>query len=194
MLRLFLTVFVLFWHQLAALDEVNNFCHQKHCIEPTEVIQHKNYEERKYQPFHWIYTTVAGMDMNRAVETGLKKLFSYSHFSNAAGTVVPISAPWGVIGQLANGKIQQAFRVSIVIVPEVISPPEPTDKTIKLKKEPTSSYYARTFDKKVDEQQYEELVNKLQQDLQQDNRQFDPRFIIAFYNTRGLMQIGFRKK
>ncbi|XP_078398999.1 uncharacterized protein LOC144681147 [Cetorhinus maximus] len=194
MLRLFLTVSVLFWHQLAAQDEVDIFCHENHCAEATEVIQHKNYEEKKFLHPQWVETTVHGMDINRAIETGLERLFNYSHFSNAAGTVVPVSAPWGVIGHLASGKVEQTFRVYVTIIPEVISPPKPTDQTVKTGRQPTSSYYLRAFDRKVDEQQYEELVNKFQQDLQQDKRNIYPSFFIALYNTHGLMQIGFLKK
>ncbi|XP_078397511.1 uncharacterized protein LOC144680419 [Cetorhinus maximus] len=194
MLRLFLTVSVLFWQQLAAHDKVDIFCRENHCVEPAEVIQHKNYEEKKFLHPRWLETMVHGMDINRAIETGLERLFNYSHFSNAAGTIVPISAPWGVIGQLASGKIEQTFRVYVSIVPEVISPPEPTDQTVKIVREPPSSYYLRTFDRKVDEKQYEELVKKFLRDLEQDNRHVYPRFFIALYNTHGLMQIGCRKK
>ncbi|XP_041044535.1 heme-binding protein 2-like [Carcharodon carcharias] len=194
MLRLFLTVSVLFWHQLAAQDEVDNFCRENDCTEPAEVIVDKNYEEVEFQHVQWVETTVHGMDMNHAIETGLDKLFNYSHFANAAGTIIPISAPWGVHGDIVNGKMDQAFRVYVMIVPEVISPPEPTDQTVKIARVPTSSFYLRTIDRKVDEQQYEELVTKFQQDLEQDNQHFYPSFFIALYNTHGLMQIGFLKK
>ncbi|XP_078397490.1 uncharacterized protein LOC144680394 [Cetorhinus maximus] len=193
MLRLFLTVSVLFWHQLAAQDEVDIFCDENDCTEPAEVIVDKNYEEEEFQHFQWARTTVTGMDMNRAIETGLERLFNYSHFSNAAGTIVPISAPWVVSGYMENGTMGQALLTSVMIVAEVINPPEPTDPTVQLGIQPTDWYYVRDFDQKLDGQQYEKLVTEFQQDLEQDNQHFDPRFIIAFFNTHGLMQIAFRK-
>ncbi|XP_078397482.1 heme-binding protein 2-like [Cetorhinus maximus] len=193
MLRLFLTVSVLFWQQLAAQDEVENFCYENDCIEPAEVIVDKNYEEKKFLHLQAVQTVVTGMDMNRAIETGLERLFNYSHFSNAAGTIVPISAPWTVSGYIENGTMEQTFLISVLIVAEVISPPEPTDQTVQLRSQPSDWYYVRAFDKKVDEQQYEKLVTEFQQDLEQDNQHFDPRFIIAFLNTHGLMHIAFRK-
>ncbi|XP_078397493.1 heme-binding protein 2-like [Cetorhinus maximus] len=194
MLRLFLTVSVLFWQQLAAQDEVDIFCQENDCAEASEVIVDKNYEEKEFRHAQWVETTVHGMDINRAIETGLERLFNYSHFSNAAGTIVPISAPWGAHGVITNGKMDQTFRVYVMIVPEVISPPEPTDQTVKIARGPISSFYIRNIDRKVDEQQYEELMNKFQQDLEQDNQHFYPFFFIALYNTHGLMQIGFLKK
>ncbi|XP_078397477.1 heme-binding protein 2-like [Cetorhinus maximus] len=185
MLRLFLTVSVLFWQQLAAQDEVNNFCVENDCIEPAEVIVDKNYEEKKFLHFQYVQTLVTGMDMNRAIETGLERLFNYSHFSNAAGTIVPISAPWTVSGFMEKGTMEQTFIISVMIVAEVISPPEPTDQTVQLWSGSSDWYYVRAFDKKVDEQQYEKLVTEFQQDLEQDNQHFDPRFIIFFFTHMG---------
>ncbi|XP_078397474.1 heme-binding protein 2-like [Cetorhinus maximus] len=196
MLRLFLTVSVLFWQQLAAQDELQeviDFCNESDCIEPAEVIQHMNYEEEEFLHFQWIGTMVHGMDLNSAIETGLDRLFNYSHFSNAAGTIVPISAPWVVSGYMENGTMGQALLISVTIVAEVINPPEPTDQTVQLGSMPADWCYIRTFDQKVDGQQYEGHVTEFQQDLEQDNRHFDPGFIISFYNTHGLMQIAFRK-
>ncbi|XP_041044523.1 heme-binding protein 2-like [Carcharodon carcharias] len=193
MLRLFLTVSVLSWQQLAAQDEVENFCYENDCIEPAEVIVDKNYEEKKFLHLQAVQTVVTGVDMNRAIETGLEKLFNYSHFSNAAGTIVPISAPWGVFESIENGTMEQTFIIYVLIVAEVITPPEPTDQTVQLESRSFDWYYVRVFDQKVDEQQYEKLVTEFRQDLEQDNQHFDPRFSISFYSTHGLMQIAFRK-
>ncbi|XP_078397472.1 heme-binding protein 2-like [Cetorhinus maximus] len=193
MLRLFLTVSVLFWHQLAGQDEVENFCYENGCIEPAEVIVDKNYEEKKFLHFQAVATVVTGMDMNRAIETGLERLFNYSHFSNAAGTIVPISAPWTVSGSMEKGTMEQTFVISVLIVAEVISPPEPTDQTVQLWSGSSDWYYVRAFDQKLDGQQYEKLVTEFLKDLEQDNQNFGPRFHISFYNTHGLMHIAFRK-
>ncbi|XP_041044255.1 uncharacterized protein LOC121278171 isoform X2 [Carcharodon carcharias] len=189
MLRLFLTVSVLFWQQLAAQDEVDNFCYENDCIEPVEVIVAKNYEEKKFLHPQGVETVVRGMHMNRAIETGLERLFNYSHFSNAAGTIVPISAPWVVSGSMENGTMEQTFIISVLIVAEVITPPEPTDQTVQLGSRPSEW----AFDQKIDGQQYEKAVTEFRQDLEQDNQHFDPRFIISFYSTHGLIHMGFRK-
>ncbi|GCB76453.1 hypothetical protein scyTo_0018345, partial [Scyliorhinus torazame] len=109
-------------------------------------------------------------------------------------TIVPVSGPWGVYGYLENGKIQQRFRVFVLIVPEVINPPEPTDPTIKIITESPVWFYTRDFDKKVDEQQIEERVIQFQKDLKQDNQPFiGTYFSIVVFNTHGQMGIGFEK-
>ncbi|GCB79310.1 hypothetical protein scyTo_0015960 [Scyliorhinus torazame] len=111
---------------------------------------------------------------------------------DVGSTVVPISAPWGVFGYLENGKIQHKFRVFLEIVPEVINPPESTDPTVKTVFAPPVWYYTRAFDKKVDEEQIEERVIQFQKDLEQDNQPFNGTFfVIAFFNSHGLMGLGF---
>ncbi|XP_038654692.1 uncharacterized protein LOC119966787 isoform X1 [Scyliorhinus canicula] len=235
MLRIFLTVSVLFWNQLAAQDpaeEVMNVCTEDDCILPAVVIKDKqckheqgqrlviqpksrstsgadsggilrsfaggdllqNYIEMEYRFHRRVETEVHAVNFQSAIEIGLEKLFNYSRCGNVAGTVVPISAPWGVFGYLENGKIQQRFRVYLEILPEVINPPEPTDPTVETVFTPPVWFFARAFNKKVDEQQIEERVTQLLKDLEQDNQPLKPTFfLIAFYNTHGLMGIAFEK-
>ncbi|XP_038654999.1 uncharacterized protein LOC119967051 [Scyliorhinus canicula] len=197
MLRIFLTVSVLFWNQLAAQDPVQQMielCDADDCIRPVGIIEDKNYEEMEYKFRQRVETEVHAVNFKNAMEIGLEKLFNYSRCGNAAGTVVPISAPWGVFGYLENGKIQQRFRVYLQIVTEVINPPEPTDPTVETVFAPPVWYFVRGFDKKVDEEQIEERVTQLLKDLEQDNQPFKGTFFgIGFFNTRGLMGIGFEK-
>ncbi|XP_072356688.1 heme-binding protein 2-like [Scyliorhinus torazame] len=197
MLRIFLTVSVLFWNQLAAqnaVKEMIELCEQDDCPEPAVVIEDKNYEEMEYRFRQWIQTEVHAVNFKSAMEIGLGKLFNYSRCGNVAGTVVPVSGPWGVFGYLQNGEIQQRFTVYLLIVSEVIDPPEPTDPTVKIVFAPPVWYFARDFDKKVDEQQIEERVIQFQKDLEQDNQPFNRTFfVIAFFNTHGLIGIGFEK-
>ncbi|XP_038654954.1 uncharacterized protein LOC119967023 [Scyliorhinus canicula] len=197
MLRIFLTVSVLFWNQLAAqkaAEEMIELCEAGDCLLPVVAIEDKNYKEMEYKFRQRVETEVHAVNFKSAMEIGLEKLFNYSRCGNAAGTVVPISAPWGVFGYLENGKIQQRFRVYLEILPEVINPPEPTDPTVKTVFAPPVRYFARVFDNKVDEEQIEECVTQLLKDLEQDNQPFKGTFfVIAFYNTHGLMGIGFEK-
>ncbi|XP_038654953.1 uncharacterized protein LOC119967022 [Scyliorhinus canicula] len=197
MLRIFLTVSVLFWNQLAAqkaVDEVLDLCEDDNCFSPAVVIEDKNYNELEVVFHRRVETEVHAVNFKSAMEIGLEKLFNYSRCGNVAGTVVPISAPWGAYGYLENGKIQQKFKVFLEIVPEVINMPEPTDPTVKTVFIPPVWYFARIFDKKLDEQQIEERVTQLLKDLEQDNQPFKGTFfVIAFYNTHGLMGIAFEK-
>ncbi|XP_072356869.1 uncharacterized protein [Scyliorhinus torazame] len=197
MLRIFLTVSVLFWNQLAALDvaeEVIGFCNENDCQKPAEIIEDKNYLEAQFKKRLRVQTEVDAVDIKSALAIGLDKLFSYARCGNVAGTIVPLSAPWGVFGYLKNGKIQQRFRVFLVIVPQVINPPQPTDPTVEIVTAPPVWYYGRAFDTKVDEQQMEEHLFQLMKDLEQDNQSFDSTyFIMDIFTIGGLMGMGFEK-
>ncbi|XP_072356868.1 uncharacterized protein [Scyliorhinus torazame] len=197
MLRIVLTVSFLFWNQLAAqnpVDEVIKLCERDDCLKPEVVINDKNYDEVELEFRQWVQTEVGAVDIKSALAIGLDKLFSYARCGNVAGTVIPLTASWGVFGYLKNGKIQQRFSVFVLIVPEVINPPEPTDPAVTLQTGPHIWYYGRVFDKKVDEQQTEELVIQLLKDLEQDNQPFNSTFFdITYFNTHGLMAIGFVK-
>ncbi|XP_072356846.1 uncharacterized protein [Scyliorhinus torazame] len=197
MLRIVLTVCVLFWNQLAAQDavvEMIKLCEQDECIKPEVIIKDKNYIEFEYQIRQKVETEVDGVDIKTAVAIGLEKLFSYARCGNVAGTIVPVSAPWGVYGFLKNGEIQQRFRVFLEVVPQVTNPPQPTDPTVEIVTEPHVWYYGRVFDTKVNEQQMEERVIQLLMELEQDNQSFDNTyFVIAFLNIEGLNGIGFEK-
>ncbi|XP_072356421.1 heme-binding protein 2-like [Scyliorhinus torazame] len=197
MLRIVLTVCVLFWNQLAAqdaVDKVIELCEQEECLKPEVVIEDKNYVEMEFEFRQWVQTEVEAVDIESALAIGQEKLFSYARCGNVAGTVIPLSAPWGVFGYLKNGKIQQRFSVFVRIVPEVNNPPEPTDPAVTLQTGPPVWYYVRAFDKKVNEQQTEELVIQLLKDLEQDNQPFNSTFFaIAYLSTQGLMEMGFMK-
>ncbi|XP_038654798.1 uncharacterized protein LOC119966912 [Scyliorhinus canicula] len=191
MLRIFLTVSVLFWNHLAAqnpVEEAIELCERDDCLNAEVIIKDKNYDEAELESRQWVQTEVDAEDIERALAIGLEKLFSYARCGNVAGTVVPLAAPWGVFGYLENGKIQQRFSVFLWIVPEVNNPPEPTDPTVTLQTGPRVWYYSRAFDTNVDEQETEERVIQLLKDLEQDNRPFNSTFFgIVYYSTHGLM-------
>ncbi|GCB76874.1 uncharacterized protein [Scyliorhinus torazame] len=197
MLRIFLTVSVLFWNQLAAqnvIEEALKVCEQTDCLKPTEIIKDKSYIEMKVEFHRRVEAEVHAVNFKSAMEIGLKKLFNYSRCGNVAGTIIPVSSPWGVFGYLENDKIQQKFRVFVEIVPEVMNPPEPKDPTVKIVKGPPVWYYTRNFDKKVDEKQIEERVIQLLKDLEQDNQPFNRTFfVIGISNTHGQMGVVFQK-
>ncbi|XP_072356453.1 uncharacterized protein [Scyliorhinus torazame] len=197
MLRIFLTVSVLIWNQLAAQDAVAEglgLCEKEDCLTPAVIIEDKNYLEAQFKKRLRVQTEVDAVDIKSALAIGLDKLFSYARCGNVAGTIVPLSAPWGVFGYLKNGKIQQRFRVFLVIVPQVINPPQPTDPTVEIVTAPPVWYYGRAFDTKVDEQQMEEHLFQIMKDLEQDNQSFDSTyFIMDIFTIDGLMGMGFEK-
>ncbi|XP_078068350.1 uncharacterized protein LOC144493386 isoform X2 [Mustelus asterias] len=192
MLRLFLTVSFLFWNQLAAQNqELNEFCYQIGCPVPSKIIQHETYAEIKFDPLQWVETQIDSLD---DLQTGLEKLFNYSHFGNDAGTIVPLTAPWGISGTLDSGKLSPGFRVYIPIAPEANIPPEPTNQEVSLGSMDACWYFDRAFDQKVEREQYPELVTEFLKDLEQDNQNFDRRnFDIVFFSIYGQMEIAFMK-
>ncbi|XP_072356292.1 heme-binding protein 2-like [Scyliorhinus torazame] len=196
MLRIFLTVSVLFWNQLAAqnaTDEVFDLCDEVHCLKPVFIIKGENYDVMKFQTHQWIQTEVYGMDMESALEIGLEKLFNYARLSNSAGTIVPISAPWGVLGTLENGEIQEIFIIFLLLLPEIDVVPEPIDEALQVGNAPDKWFYVRAFDEEADEDEIENRVAQFQQDLEEDNQSFGEVFRIAWYDTRGLMFILFER-
>ncbi|XP_078068349.1 uncharacterized protein LOC144493386 isoform X1 [Mustelus asterias] len=192
MLRLFLTVSFLFWNQLAAQNqELNEFCYQIGCPVPSKIIQHETYAEVKFHPVQWIETQVDSMD---ALQTGLEKLFNYSHFGNDAGTIVPLTAPWGIAGILDSGKLSPRFRVYIPIAPEVNNPPEPTNQEVSLGSMDACWYFVRAFVQKVEVEQYAELMTEFLKDLEQDNQNVERSYFdIAFYSIYDQMEMAFMK-
>ncbi|XP_067840022.1 uncharacterized protein [Heptranchias perlo] len=196
MLRLCLTLSVLLGLQIPATgadQEVADFCQQVICHHPTQIIQLNDYEEMEFPTLQWVETDVSGTDMKTALKTGLEKLLKYSNLSNAAETIVPVSAPWGIKGSLMNGKIQREFQVYLYLPFSVHSPPEPKDPTVQTTTFPPFNFYFRTF--QHDNQEYGSRVREFMKDLNQDNRSFYRKFFyIGWYNTRGLMQIFFLKK
>ncbi|XP_067840026.1 uncharacterized protein [Heptranchias perlo] len=196
MLRLCLTLSVLLGLQITgtgADQEVADFCQQIICHHPTQIIQRNNYEEMEFPTFQWVETDVSGTDMKTALKTGLEKLLKYSNLSNAAETIVPVSAPWVIKGSLLNDKIQREFQVYLYLSPLVHSPPEPKDPTVLISTFPPFNFYIRTF--RHHNQEDGSLINEFIKDLDQDKRSFYRKFFyIGWYNTRGLKQIAFLKK
>ncbi|XP_038654960.1 uncharacterized protein LOC119967030 [Scyliorhinus canicula] len=196
MLRIFLTVSVLFWNQLAAqnaVDKVLDLCEEVHCVQPEFIIQGESYDLMKFPSHQWVQTEVFGMDMESALEVGLEKLFNYSQLMNTAGTIVPISAPWGVLGSLENGAIQETFVIFLLLVPELSEAPEPTDEELQLGSTSDTWLYVRAFDEEADEDEIEDRVAQFQNDLEEDDQNFGELFRMAWYNTRGLMFIAFER-
>ncbi|XP_038654952.1 uncharacterized protein LOC119967021 [Scyliorhinus canicula] len=197
MLRIFLTVSVLFWNQLAAekaVNEVIDFCQDADCLEPVEAILGKNYNELEFDFRQWIATDAYGDNIQDAVDFNLMKFFNYSRCGNVADTIVPISAPWGFRGYLENGTVQQIFKVYTLIVPQVNDPPEPLDPTVKIGIGTPIWFYTRSFDHSFHPPEVKELVTQFMGDLEKDNQPFNrTTFIIAVFNTLGLMEIGFEK-
>ncbi|XP_059501147.1 uncharacterized protein LOC132209523 [Stegostoma tigrinum] len=197
MLRILLTVLVLFGHQIAAEDleqKAINLCNGIDCPEPVQVIQDKNYKEMQYKHVQWIGTKVDGMGLQEAEEIGLKTLLSYAAFHNAEETIVPVTAPWGIRGYIENGIILQNHDVFVNVVPQVKSFPAPTDPKVKFGNISAGWYFVRAVDGKLEDKQYEEHVLEFLKDLEEDNQPFEPRFFaLNFYSRSGLMEIAFAK-
>ncbi|XP_072405121.1 uncharacterized protein [Chiloscyllium punctatum] len=184
MLRIFLTVSVLFGHQIAAQDpelEVIELCEGIDCVGPDQVIQDTNYDEVTYVNVQWVETEVHGTDLEQVLELGLDKLFKYSRFGNAEETIVPITAPWFLVGRLVNGTFPQRFNVGVTTVPEINSPPTPTDQTIKQRSFSLGRFFVRTIPNITDGKQYEKLILDFVKDLEEDKKIFNGKFIIVWY-------------
>ncbi|XP_078069768.1 uncharacterized protein LOC144494065 isoform X2 [Mustelus asterias] len=151
------------------------------------------YDTVEFDDRQWVETVVDGRD-DDAFQVGLEKLFNYSHFGNDAGTAVPVSAPWGILGTLKNGELQPRFSVFLLLVPELKCIPEPLDETVRIGGSRPEWFYIKVFEQKIEMEQYPELVTEFLKDLEQDNQKFYEEFIvIAIYSRYGLMEIGFLK-
>ncbi|XP_072407085.1 uncharacterized protein [Chiloscyllium punctatum] len=201
MLRIFLTVSVLFGHQIAAREteqEVIKFCNQVDCLKPDQVIEGKDYDEIEFPHIQWaetaVHVSVLKTDLEREMEISLDKLFNYAFFGNADETIVPLTAPWVCAGYVVNQTFSETVYVGVGIVPEVRSMPEPTDQTIKLKELTPGHYFVKTFHEKFEWEEYKELVLDFLKELEEEKGTFEWRYIIVWYKKGGLTQIWFRLK
>ncbi|XP_059501706.1 uncharacterized protein LOC132209564 [Stegostoma tigrinum] len=202
MLTLFLTVSVLFGHQVAArkkVEEVDNFCEELDCLLPETAILENGYEEVTFNPTPWLETAVDGKNLNDAVKAGLDRLFNYSQFNNDEETIVPLTPPWGVIGYIEDGKIQNNFKVFVILPPHAKKAPKPTDTLVQIGQKISAPFYLMAFDESdgsnLSSEQYEGRVFQLMKALEADNRPFDKTFFyIGWFNGHGLMEVAFQKK
>ncbi|XP_059501671.1 uncharacterized protein LOC132209556 [Stegostoma tigrinum] len=202
MLTMFLTVSVLFGHQVAAREKVevvDNFCEEIDCSEPETAILENGYEEVTFNPTPWLETAVDGKNLNDAVKAGLDRLFKYSHFNNDEETIVPLTPPWGVIGCIEDGKIQNNFKVFVILPPHAKEAPKPTDTLVQIGQKISAPLYLMAFDESdgsnLSSEKYEGRVFQLMKALEADNRPFDKTFFyIGWFNGHGLMEVAFQKK
>ncbi|XP_048387654.2 uncharacterized protein LOC125452815 [Stegostoma tigrinum] len=202
MLTLFLTVSFLFRHQVAArekVEEVDNFCKEIDCVLPETAILENGYEEVTFNPTPWLETAVVGKNLNDAVKAGLDRLFKYSQLNNDEETIVPLTPPWGVIGSIKDGKIQNNFKVFMILSPQAKEAPKPTDTLVQIGQKISAPFYLMTFDESdgsnLSSEQYEGRVFQLMKALEADNRPFDKSvFYLCCFNGHGLMEVAFEKK
>ncbi|XP_078256107.1 uncharacterized protein LOC144593861 [Rhinoraja longicauda] len=114
-----------------AEDYVEEVCKSTMCFPIIETIDYGTYGEYYLPELKWLFMFINGTDLKTAIDTGLDKIFDYSHLNNAAETIVPISAPWTVDIELdANGVLSQEYAISISLPVEVEIPPEPKDSSV----------------------------------------------------------------
>ncbi|XP_060711827.1 uncharacterized protein LOC132836358 [Hemiscyllium ocellatum] len=200
MLRIFLTVSVLFGHQIAAREteqEVIDLCKDTDCLKPEQVIQYKDYDEIEFPHIQWAETTVnfsdLETDLEPVMEISLDKLFNYAFFCNADETIVPLTAPWGLTGYLVNQTFPETFYVGVGIVPEVRSMPEPIDQTIELKELTPGHYFVKTYHEKFEWEEYKELALDFLKELEEEKGTFEWTVAIIWYKKSGLKQIWLKQ-
>ncbi|GAA6234315.1 heme-binding protein 2 [Lates japonicus] len=107
----------------------------------------QDYEIRTYHPTKWISTSVSGMDLDAAMNTGFRRLFKYIQGENKGKVKVEMTAP--VTGRVVPGDgpaCESQFTVSFYIPEEhQDNPPEPTDPDVFLEHRKEFTVYVRTY-------------------------------------------------
>uniref|UniRef100_A0A4W6D927 Heme binding protein 2 n=1 Tax=Lates calcarifer TaxID=8187 RepID=A0A4W6D927_LATCA len=111
------------------------------------VFQGQDYEIRTYHPTKWMSTSVSGMDLEAAMNTGFRRLFKYIQGENKGKVKVEMTAP--VTGRVVPGDgpaCESQFTVSFYIPEEnQDNPPEPTDPDVFLEHRKEFTVYVRTY-------------------------------------------------
>ncbi|XP_053736264.1 heme-binding protein 2 isoform X1 [Synchiropus splendidus] len=124
-----------------------------------------DYEIRIYVESKWVSTSLRGMAMDEAMNTGFRRLFNYIQGNNQNKTKVEMTAPVTCrVEPGAGPACESNFTVSFY-VPEQFQaePPAPTEPSVFIETRKEFTAYVRTFGGFANEEmKKKELVNLLE--------------------------------
>lgn len=130
----------------------------------------QDYEVRTYHPSKWVSTSLSGMEGDKALNTGFRRLFSYIQGNNQPKAKVEMTAPVTCLVEPGAGPAcETKFTVSFFL-PEQHqdSPPEPSDPEVFLENRDEFTAYIRTYGGFSNEQMKREQLLKLLESLQKE--------------------------
>ncbi|XP_040921139.1 heme-binding protein 2 [Toxotes jaculatrix] len=145
-----------------------------------------DYEIRTYHATKWVSTSLSGMQIDTAMNTGFHRLFKYIQGNNQNKVKVEMTAP--VTCRVVPGAgpaCESQFTVSFYIPEEHhASPPEPSDPEVFLEHRKEFTAYVRTYGGFSNENMKREQLQKLLESLQRDGVPYvDKPFYLAGYDS-----------
>lgn len=109
--------------------------------------QGRDYEVRTYHATKWVSTSLKGLDLDPAMNTGFRRLFKYISGTNQNRVKVEMTAPvTGFVEPGAGPACESTFTVSFYIPEEhQENPPPPSDPDVFIEHRPQFTAYVRTY-------------------------------------------------
>ncbi|XP_071335358.1 heme-binding protein 2 [Trachinotus anak] len=130
----------------------------------------EDYEIRTYHATKWVSTSLSGMQMDVAMNTGFRRLFKYIQGNNQNKVKVEMTAPVTCrVDPGAGPACESQFTVSFYIPEEQqATPPEPSDPDVFVEHRKEFTAYVRTYGGFSNENMKREELLKLLESLQRD--------------------------
>ncbi|XP_023256258.1 heme-binding protein 2-like [Seriola lalandi dorsalis] len=130
----------------------------------------EDYEIRTYHATKWVSTSLSGMQLDAAMNTGFRRLFRYIQGNNQNKVKVEMTAPVTCrVDPGAGPACESHFTVSFYIPEEhQASPPEPSDPEVFVENRKEFTAYIRTYGGFSNENMKREELLKLLESLQRD--------------------------
>ncbi|XP_028295576.1 heme-binding protein 2 isoform X2 [Gouania willdenowi] len=148
--------------------------------------QASDYEKRTYEATQWVSTCVTDMQMDAALSTGFRRLFSYIQGSNHSKVKVEMTTPVSCLVEPGAGPAcESQFTVSFYVPEEhQENPPQPKDPLVFVEHRKEFTAYVRTFGGFANEAMRREELLKLVESLKRDGvEHVDQPFYIAGYDS-----------
>ncbi|XP_029984528.1 heme-binding protein 2 [Sphaeramia orbicularis] len=148
--------------------------------------QGQDYEVRTYHATKWVSTSLKGMDMDQAMNTGFRRLFKYISGTNQNNVKVEMTAPvTGFVEPGAGPACESQFTVSFYIPEEhQENPPQPSDPDVFIEQRKEFTAYVRTYGGFSNEQLKRDELQKLLESLKRDGVEYvDQPYYVAGYDS-----------
>ncbi|XP_056150912.1 heme-binding protein 2 [Lampris incognitus] len=146
----------------------------------------QDYEVRTYHTTKWVSTTLSGLQLDTALNTGFRRLFNYIQGNNQDKVKVEMTAPVTcMVDPGAGPACETTFTVSFYLPEEhQANPPLPSGSDVFMENRKEFTVYVRTYGGFSNEQMKREELLKLVESLQRDGAAFkDKPYYTAGYDS-----------